>query len=330
MNHSLLQLQWQGSLQDYVTALACSPIDQIWAAASAAGEVVQWQANRLQTYRTADHQSIDCLAYSADGQWLAAGGQGGLWLWPQGELQSISSLLGSWVEQLAWHPTRNLLAIGSGRRLQIWDGAMGEMVFSLELPNSIFDLAWHPQGQSLATAGYRGVTVRLLEDWDTAEVMFVDTGAHRLAWSGDGEYLAAATLDRQLTIARTAALDEPWLMKGFPNKIQQLVWIADQPLLAVVSGGQVVWWLFAEDQWQALAEDETAHSTTVLAANPQVPLIAKAEINGAIVLQDLDFVILECQENAIKNCSLLAWQSQGHQLIGGSQSGILRLWNLGI
>jgi WD40 repeat protein len=325
MNHSLLQLQWQGSLQDYVTALACSPIGPSWAAASAVGEVVQWQAGNLQIYRSGDNQSVDCLAYSADGQWLAAGGQGGLSLWHQGELQS--SLVGGWIEQLAWHPSRNLLAIGSGRRLQIWDGAMGKMACSLELPNSIFDLAWHPQGKSLATAGYRGVTVRPLEDWEAAELLFVDTGAHRLAWSKDGEYLAAATLDRQLTIARTAALDEPWVMQGFPSKIQQLVWIADRPLLAVISAGQVVWWLFAEEEWQALAEDETA-ATILLAANPQVPLVAKAETNGAIVLQDLDFVILERQENAIKNCSLLAWQPQGHQLIGGSHNGMLRLWSL--
>jgi hypothetical protein len=169
--------------------------------------------------------------------------------------------------------------------------------------------------------------VRPLEDWEAAELLFVDTGAHRLAWSGDGEHLAAATLDRQLTIARTAALDEPWVMEGFPSKIQQLVWIADRPLLAVISGGQVVWWLFAEEEWQALAEDETA-ATARLAANPQVPLVAKAETNGAIVLQDLDFVILERQENAIENCSLLAWQPQGHQLIGGGRSGILRLWSL--
>jgi WD40 repeat protein len=325
MNHSLLQLQWQGSLQDYVTALACSPIDPSWAAASAVGEVVQWQAGNLQIYRSGDNQSIDCLAYSADGQWLAAGGQGGLSLWHQGELQS--SLGGGWIEQLAWHPSRNLLAIGSGRRLQIWDGTLGKMACSLELPNSIFDLAWHPQGKSLATAGYRGVTVRSSEDWEAAELLFVDTGAHRLAWSGDGEYLAAATLDRQLTIARTAALDEPWVMQGFPSKIQQLVWIADRPLLAVISAGQVVWWLFAEEEWQALAEDETA-ATILLAANPQVPLVAKAETNGAIVLQDLDFVMLERQENAIKNCSLLAWQPQGHQLIGGSHNGMLRLWSL--
>ncbi len=73
---NLFNPQWQGTLSDYVTAVAWLPSGQL-AASSAAGEVVLWTQEALTPLQAGTEQSIDCLAFSQDGQFLAAGGQDG-------------------------------------------------------------------------------------------------------------------------------------------------------------------------------------------------------------------------------------------------------------
>jgi WD40 repeat protein len=324
-NCLLLQLQGITQLQDYITAIACAPTHPgSWAIASAAGEVAIWQQQSLQYYRTADAIGIDCLSYSADGQFLAAGGRNGhLSIWANGELISLPNLGKGWIDRLAWHPYQPLLAFSCDRTLHLWD-ARSQEIISLPLANSIFDLAWHPQGTSLATAGYGGAAVRSLADWETAELLAVDTGAHRLAWSHDGQYLAAATIDRLLTIAQTDALEQPWVMSGFPCKIQQLAWINGGPLLASVSDRQLIYWLYAEEQWQALPESECP--VALIAPHPQLPLLARTNVGGGIALQDVDFAILATQ--TLSDCTALVWHPIGQALLAGSANGSITCWQL--
>ncbi len=79
----LFRSHWQGSLSEYVTAVDWSP-DGLLAASSAAGEVVVWQDGNLVSLLPAGVASIDCLAWSQDGQKLAAGGQNGeLIIWSE-------------------------------------------------------------------------------------------------------------------------------------------------------------------------------------------------------------------------------------------------------
>jgi WD40 repeat protein len=321
----LLQLQGTVQLQDYITAIACAPTHpDSWAIASAAGEVAIWQQQSLQYCRTADEIGIDCLSYSADGQFLAAGGRNGhLSIWVNGELVSLPNLGKGWIDRLAWHPHQPLLAFSCDRMLHLWD-ARSQDLTSIPLANSIFDLAWHPQGRFLATASYGGVAVRSLADWETAELLAVDTCAHRLAWSQDGNYLAAATLDRLLTIAHTDALEQPWVMSGFPSKIQHLAWITGGPLLATVSDRQLIYWLYAEEQWQALPEPEC--TAALIVPHPQLPLLARTNVGGGIALQDVDFAILASQ--TLSDCTVLAWHSAGQTLLAGSANGSITCWQL--
>lgn len=321
----LLQLQGTAQLQDYITAIAAAPAQSDrWAIASAAGEVAIWQQQHLQFYRPADEIGIDCLGYSADGQFLAAGGRNGqLSIWAEGEPVALPNLGKGWIDHLAWHPAQPLLAFSCDRTLHLWDAQRRDMT-SLLLANTIFDLAWHPQGIFLATAGYRGLGVRSLAAWETAELLAVDTGAHRLAWSQDGNYLAAATLDRLLTIAQTDALEQPWVMSGFPSKIQQLAWISGGPLLATVSDRQLVYWLYAEEQWQALPEP--ACSVELIVPHPQLPLLARTNVGGGIALQDIDFALLATQP--LFDGSWLAWHPIGQTLLAGSANGAVTCWQL--
>ena len=169
----LFQQQWQGSLSEYVTAVAWSP-DGLLAASSAAGEVVVWQDGKLVSLLSTGVASIDCLAFSADGKFLAAGGQDGkvrVWSFPptplkkgkkEQEVKLIACLdnTPSWVDKLAWSPICNHLAFSLGRYVQIWDADTQTVITTLPFANSsVLDLAWRPNGESIAISGDGGVKV---------------------------------------------------------------------------------------------------------------------------------------------------------------------------
>jgi len=179
-NKVLFQQHWQGSLSEYVTAVAWST-DGILAASSAAGEVVLWQDDSLVSLLPASETSIDCLAFSSDGRFLATGGQDGkvkVWSIPftlkkgrklEQEVKLIASLdnAPTWVDKLAWSPTCNQLAFSLGRHVQIWDADSQTFTTTLPFANSsVLDLAWRPNGENIAIAGNGGVKVWSTTDWD--------------------------------------------------------------------------------------------------------------------------------------------------------------------
>lgn len=119
---------WQGTLSDYVTAIAWSPDGKALAASSAAGEVVLYQGTGTckAVLQPANERSVDCLAFSHDGQFLAAGGQTGqvnLWQVQSDPPELIATVNNpaAWVDRMAWSPTQNLLAFSLERSVQVWD-----------------------------------------------------------------------------------------------------------------------------------------------------------------------------------------------------------------
>jgi WD domain, G-beta repeat len=317
-----MQLQWQGQLTDYITNVTWSPITHQFAASAASGEVVYGHGQELIYLQTVTNYSIDCLGYSADGQWLAAGGQQGqLQIWAAQQLVATLNYPRAWIDHLAWHPTQPLLAFSTGKQVQLWDAVRQQIVNTVDFSRSaIFGLVWQPQGDYLAIAGYQGAEVWPWQQGDEAELLAVDTGIHALAWSRDGQYLAGATLDRQLVVARVTELEMPWVMRGFPTKIQQLAWAAAD--LAVISGNQLVWWHYDNEDWQALPTHD--EHVTRLAIHPQLPLTITAHAGGVLKLTDLtDLDDSTVQKLSWPDCTTLAWQISERYLVCGSAQGHL-------
>jgi hypothetical protein len=323
----LLDRQWQNQLQDYITAAACQ--GNQWAIASAAGEVALEIAGNLHTYLPTHPQglSIDRLEFSPDGHWLGAGGREQLHLWQDGLPQPAPHPQEHWVEHLAWHPHRPLLALGWGRQVLLWDAPRHQLEAEIALANSPFDLAWQPQGNFLAVAGYRGLKVYAAADLQDCQLLGVETAAHLVAWSPQGDFLAAATLDRLLVVATITDLDQPWVMGGFPGKIQALSWLGGNSLLAVLSGGQWLYWGYDGTGWQALAAPERSSPLVAIAAHPQLPLVAWVDNRGQLGLQDLDFELLAQQDTGLDPCSL-HWHPQGQGLLVGDRQGLVAYWAL--
>jgi WD40 repeat protein len=337
-----LQLQWQAQLSDLVTAIAWSPIGRGWVASSAAGEI-RWIETSAQTGDQHEvvliaptGNSIDNLGFSADGQWLAAGGQTGqvfIWLCPPGMSPQLVRILEFqvWIDKLVWHPHRAELAIGCGGKIQIWEAAkpLEPIFWSCDRP-SIFALAWQPDGNEFAVAGYQGVDI-----WaPTSQVplrhkLTVDTASIQLAWSPDGRYLAAGNLDRSLTIVDWQHPDDPWILQGCPGKIRQLVWLAhtDLPCLAVATGEAIVVWDLATEEWSGQLLTGHQGVVTTIAAHPDLPLLISAASDGSACIWSAQGEIEQIITNTLSGFTTLAWQPHEMCLATGSQMGEIGLWS---
>jgi WD40 repeat protein len=333
----ILQLLWQGQLNDSITAITTSA--DCWAASSAAGEVVCWKNATLTHYQTAQKFSIDCLAYSAAGHYLAASGQAGIvQIWRDDEPWQTISHSRTWIDRLHWHPHLPLLAVAVGKLVQVWDIENQKLLVTLPFDrSSVFDLAWHPAGSHLAVAGYGGVAVWQWEQWQQYELLAVETSAHRLAWSGDGSFLAAATIDRQLTIAKLAELELPWIIPDLPAKIRQLQWFAGTQTVAIISDGELICWQYADESWYP---NSSSGRTLGIATHPQLPILASITPAGWITLQDTDFTVLAQIDqqttdlpDSFATCArgdraILQWNRIGDHLVIGNKNGQLSWWSI--
>ena len=365
INSQQFDLHWRGTLSDYVTAISWSPQGKVLAVSSAVGEVMLWRdiANTqeknwpLLPLQMAENQSLDCLAFSQDGQKLAAAGQAGqvkIWCLHNDTrtyrckpLHTIENAP-AWVDKLAWSPSNNQLAFSLGRYVQVWDADTGAVVATLNFDNSsVLSLDWSPDGQYLAIAGYQGAKIWNAQDWnDDPHVLVVPSASLTVSWSPDGKYLACGNMDRTITVidwnkiaSKTDSTSQdllPWVMRGFPGKIRHLAWSQaqtqlDAPLLASSSlEGIVVWEANESRSWTSRLLEQHSGVVQEIAFQPNSFLLASASEDGWVCLWQKAEKLAQILQGAPNGFSCLAWHPQGQQLAAGGQSGELLIWSKGM
>jgi WD40 repeat protein len=335
---------WQGTLSDYVTAIAWSPDGKTLAASSAAGEVVLYQGTgTLQStpLQPVNGRSVDCLAFSYDGQFLTVGGQTGqvnIWRMQSDPPELIATIKNpsAWVDRMAWSPTQNLLAFSLGKYVQVWDATLGDIATTLNFDtSSALDITWHPDGQRLSVSGYQGVKIWTVDDWDDDPYLLtIPSASVAIAWSPDGKYIASGNLDRTITVLEWEN-PHPWVMRGFPGKIRQLAWsdvttTAGASLLASSSAEGIVVWEKQEDEslgWEGRVL--AGHEATVesLQFQPNSLLLASAAADGWTCLWQKAKRQTQVLNGAPNGFSCLSWHPQGQQLAAGGQNGELLIWS---
>ncbi|AFY95884.1 WD40 repeat domain-containing protein [Chamaesiphon minutus] len=344
-SRSELELVWQGQLNDLVTAVACAPDGRGWAASSAAGEAV-WNAGLDEVIPLlAPDNSVEAaptiagLAFSADSRWLAAGGRAGqLCIWNCEDLQLPPQLaqsleIGAWIERLVWNPNSLYLAVSTGLCTRIWDIRNFTQIATWEFnKSSIFDLAWHPAGDLLAVAGYKGVYIRSIADPTApSQRIEIETASIRVNWSDDGRYLAIGNLDRTLTIIDSEYPDNRWTLQGCPGKIRQLSWMmgTPNPCLVVASGNTIVLWHLSPDasMWEGQLLEGHQGIIEVAIPHPHLPILASGSTDGYVCLWSANGDVEQIlSERPIGKYTTLGWHSDGLDLLTGSQSGSLGIW----
>jgi len=341
-NRQLVKPFWQGSLNDYVTAIAWSPKGQRLAASSAAGEValLDVETRSLLSVQAGEGQSLDCLGFSSDGQFLAAGGQDGcvkIWrLEAEPTLVSAIDNAPAWIDRLAWNPKHNELAFSLGRYAQIWDVEASEVIATLHFEaSSVLDLAWHPQGEFLAVAGHRAVKTWSREDWNSDPTTWELTAASvAIAWSPNGDYLASGNMDRTLLVWQWGN-PFPWQMQGFPGKVRQLAWSdvltkTGAPLLVTSSQEGLVVWAKHPDEsvgWGANVLNLHEEMVQAIAFQPGTALLASAASDGWVGLWQQASKVVQILEGAPQGFSCVAWQPGGQKIAAGGQNGELLVWS---
>jgi WD40 repeat protein len=345
---TLFDPHWQGTLSDYVTALAWSADSQILAASSAAGEVVLRTADALIPLQESSNRSVDCLAFSRDGQFLAAAGQDRrVRIWQQQTEKAANSTpfqllhslenAPSWVDRLAWSPADNQLAFSIGRYVQIWDASEGEVVTTLNFEAStVLGMSWRPDGTWLAIAGNQGVKVWDALAWDD-DPFIVDMPAASvaIAWSPDGKYLASGNLGNTLTVLEWDNPHLPWVMRGFPGKVRNLTWSETATpggaslLVASSVEGVIVWEKHLNQSvgWESWVLDSHAEVVQAIAFQPGTFLLASAADDGWVCLWQKAKQVAQVLEGAPNGFSCLAWHPQGEKLAAGGQNGELLIWS---
>jgi WD40 repeat protein len=174
------------------------------------GQLIVWDAltgEKLITYQD-EIGGLKSVAFSPGGNLLAVGNTGEFSI-PFGAAALLDAASGEVLRTLPSHPgwVWGLAFTPDGKRLasvnfngagEVWDVATGEALVSLKGLTSGFSVAFSPDGTHIATGNGEGI----VNMWDAQSglLQFPLTGhtapVASLAFSPDGKYLAAASLDK--------------------------------------------------------------------------------------------------------------------------------------
>ena len=338
-NQVLFHNQSSLQLSEYITAIQWSKKGHL-AMSSAKGEVLIKDESTQLILTPADTQgkSINCLAFSGDGNFLAVGGQDGkvrIWqISPQISLIEVIELGKHWLEHLAWHPSRNILAVSAGSSVQVWDAVRREIVMTLPLAiSTVLSLAWHPQENALAVGGNGKIKVWNL-DKSGDEPIFLETLAAitKIAFSWGGEYLAAVCLDHTVLVWSWGQKD-PWRMTGFGAKVRNLAWSelksGSAPLLAVSSYGDILVWKKEEndaDGWIAYTLNQHQGVIVDLSFQPDSFLLASVDEEGGLFLWKKAKQLAQSLTSVNQGFSCLSWHPDGKKIATGGEAGEVNIW----
>jgi WD40 repeat protein len=225
--------RWKGHEQSGV-GIDWSADGRFLASTGNDGKVKLWDAASRALVRelAALSGQILCARFSPDGKLLAAPGEGStlaLWDVPDGDAQATLAGDGGRVGYLAFSPDgKRLAAAHPDGRVRLWDVESRKLVAVLEghRPGQVA-LAFHPRSSELLTASGRE-----LRRWHARTGAAVGapfeaaSGVHYLAYSPDGERVAAGLSNADLELW-TSAARTPLLRKSYRSGVWFTTWTRD-------------------------------------------------------------------------------------------------------
>lgn len=197
-----------------ITALAWSPDGRYFVVGDESCSVSAWRFNGQQLYHRQFPNELAgaALAWSPDGQYLVVGGDGDAHLWHALSGEDLAHYYFA-DRSFAWSPNGRLIASGGRYGLiQVWESATGRGVGSFQAYAgtvgtflTVNSIAWSPDSTHIATVGPNngdlialwnlatGQAARLPYDIQVKNA--VASRMNAIAWSRDGQYIAAGYTD---------------------------------------------------------------------------------------------------------------------------------------
>ena len=161
------------------------------------GTIRVWNVETAALLATFDQKptSVNKLLWSPQGQTLAScRGTYAVRLWDMLERSAhyLQGGIGS-IESMAWSPDGTLLAVGGSENTQIqyWNVKTKEIFETINLQAGILDLAWFPEGESIAIVSRDAVYIRSTSGATLRRALPVGFPLNSLKWSPNGKILAS-------------------------------------------------------------------------------------------------------------------------------------------
>lgn len=340
--------QLQGDI-DEVISLAWSPDGRQLAVTTANQFLVQiWdmESKRQVTEPLRHSHGILSIAWSSDGKRLATGSLDEtlkIWNLPDGreDLTLRGHLDG--IYSVAWGPDdRQIASGGQEGTTKIWDTTNDQESLVLPGGKRMTALAWSHDGQRLATGSDDG----LVRIWDPAhpdstielkspekpEASNHQFGLiHRLAWSSDGQYLAAAGTDGSINVWNVASRDRIPVASTATGPAWSVAWCPDANRLAAGFENGTVELIEIGTSGSSQLKF-TAHQSKVftLAWSPDGSQLASGSYEDPIirVWNPADGQQLTTLIGHSGGAMGLAWSPDGKQLASSSGDRQVKTWDM--
>jgi WD40 repeat protein len=342
------RLSWEQAGGDQrANAIAWSPADDRLAAAlnNRTVQIISGLTGETIGELTGSQFNLQTLAWSPDGIYLAGLTSGGrIVIWTVDDGRLLLNQPG--VSALDWTPDGRYLTVGGyDGRLFFWetaDLARGRFndahnwtlqetaVVGLNwLTEPLRLLSWSEDGWLRLHDGDDGSLIAERPDFNTAPFNAVSD----LAWSPDGQTLAAGSWDRTIRLWAVAEATSSRVLRGHRTYIGPVDWSPDGQWLAsgsLDSGGALRLWSLESGESQPLTypDDRPVES---LAFSPDGRWLAVGLRTGLLVIQPIppdDSQAITSWRFHEAEITGLAWSPDSQRLLSAGADGAVALWQI--
>ncbi len=223
-------------------------------------------------------------------------------------------------------PTKNIAALFENEICVL--GSDGALLAAKQLESPASDLAFSPDGKSLANADCGGVSILSISENLKEERRLTHSASHaRAAWSPSGRFITTALVDGGLHTWRLAdGLSVPML--DYPSPSRHFNWGPSDGFLATSGAFRIVCWPLADKDLSAIRSIPLETGTkgivlvTATAAQGKRNLVAGGYDNGNVVICETgkpdELLLRGVDGHAVR---ALAWSDDGLSLAIGTSGG---------
>ncbi len=341
-----------------VLAVVWSPDGRLLASGTDGAEAIVWDSEtgeRVNTLR-GHTDSIQSIAFSADGQRLATQASDGIRTWDWKKTAEFASghhgkLGGASLRELggvalpentpadqaklgefAWCPDGIRLATAGGGKVKIWDWRRQREIASWDRPAD--RLVWRPDGKCLTLITAGNHTLRVVDaSTGRVELTLPQSGGiagHSVPadWSPDGTRLALASDAVSITIA-DAGGKQVNLLRGHTKQVLTIRFSPDGRRLASASwDGTVRVWDAANGKCLVTFRYDTNRWISGLTWSPDGTWLASGGADKRVEIWDAGTgkAVASLRGHTAPIFGL-HWNPDGKRLVSASTDGTVKLWN---